>query len=81
MELELSRERAELARERQRLDRLREEARLELEKVQREAGVRDRLAPVQKLRDEIAGAATPAEEAGLTARLRNFRAKLSDAPT
>ena len=56
MELEMSRERAELARERQRLERLREEARLELERVQREAGVRDRLAPVQKLREEMTGA-------------------------
>jgi len=81
MELELSRERAELARERQRLDRLREEARLELEKVQREAGVRDRLAPVQKLREEITGgSAAQPEDAGLTARLRNLRSKLSDAP-
>jgi len=81
MELELSRERAELARERQRLDRLREEARLELERVQREAGVRDRLAPVQKLREEITGGtAGSTEDAGLANRLRGFRAKLSDAP-
>jgi pSer/pThr/pTyr-binding forkhead associated (FHA) protein len=55
MELELSRERAELARERQRLDRIREETRLELDKMQREAGVRDRLAPVFKLREQISG--------------------------
>jgi len=82
MELELSRERAELARERQRLDRLREEARLELERVQREAGVRDRLAPVQKLREEITGGSAGAtEDAGLANRLRNFRTKLSDAST
>jgi pSer/pThr/pTyr-binding forkhead associated (FHA) protein len=55
MELELSRERAELARERQRLDRMRDETRLELDKVQREASVRDRLAPVLKLREKMAG--------------------------
>ncbi|MCI0460894.1 MAG: FHA domain-containing protein [Gemmataceae bacterium] len=53
LELEMSRERADLARERQRLERLREEVRAEVEKGQREGGVRDRLAPVQKLRDEI----------------------------
>jgi septal ring factor EnvC (AmiA/AmiB activator) len=55
MELQLSRERAELARERQRLDRMREETRQELERVQREAGVRDRLAPVLKLREKHSG--------------------------
>jgi chromosome segregation ATPase len=55
MELEMSRERAELARERQRLERLREDVRLEMERLQREAGMRDRLAPVQNLREEITG--------------------------
>jgi len=53
MELEMSRERAELARERQRLERLREDVRLEFERMQRDAGLRDRLAPVQTLREEI----------------------------
>jgi exonuclease SbcC len=53
MELEMSRERAELARERQRLERLREDVRLELERMQRESGMRERLATVQNLRDEI----------------------------
>jgi DNA repair exonuclease SbcCD ATPase subunit len=54
MELEMSRERADLARERQRLERSREEMRLELERAQRsDGGMRDRLAPVQRLREEI----------------------------
>ncbi len=79
MELELSRERAELARERQRLDRLREDARLELERAQRDAGVRERLAPIQKLREELTsgGQAGPA---GPAARPRGVRGSLSDAP-
>jgi pSer/pThr/pTyr-binding forkhead associated (FHA) protein len=53
LELEMSRERAEMARERQRLDRLREEVRLDVERMQRDAGLRDRLAPVQNLREHI----------------------------
>src|SRR5262249_15867307 len=53
MAMELSRERAELARERIRLDRLREEVRTETERMQREAGVRESLAPVQRLREEL----------------------------
>jgi pSer/pThr/pTyr-binding forkhead associated (FHA) protein len=55
LELEMSRERAELGRERQRLERLREDVRLEMERAQRESGVRERLAPVQSLREEITG--------------------------
>ncbi|PWT92096.1 MAG: hypothetical protein C5B56_02870 [Proteobacteria bacterium] len=50
MELEISRERAELARERVRLDRLREEIHLELEKAQRDVDMRQRLAPVQRIK-------------------------------
>jgi hypothetical protein len=53
LELEMSRERAELARERQRLERLREDVRLETERLQRESGMRERLAPVQSLREEM----------------------------
>jgi hypothetical protein len=53
MELELSRERAEMARERQRLDRLRDEIRTEQERMNRDGAVRESLAPVQKLRDEM----------------------------
>jgi chromosome segregation ATPase len=54
MELEMSRDRADLARERQRLERLREEVLLDQERLQREGGVRDRLVPLQTLRDEMA---------------------------
>jgi chromosome segregation ATPase len=53
MELELSRERVDLARERTRLERVRDEARAEMERFQRDAGVWNRLAPVQRLRDEL----------------------------
>jgi hypothetical protein len=55
MEMELSRERAELARERTRLERLRDDARTEMERFQRDAGVLNRLAPVQRLREELNG--------------------------
>jgi pSer/pThr/pTyr-binding forkhead associated (FHA) protein len=80
MELELSRERAELARERTRLERLREDARAELERVQREAGARERLAPVQKLRQELTGnASASADDNALNARPRGGRGQLSDA--
>ena len=44
---------AEFARERIRLERMREEIRAEADRVQREAGVRENLAPVNKLREEI----------------------------
>ena len=53
-ELQLSRERAQLARERVQLDRLREEIRQELDRVQRNAGVRERLVAVERLKDEVA---------------------------
>ncbi len=53
MEMEMSKERAELARERIRLDRLREEVRNEVERVQRDAPIRESLASVNKLREEI----------------------------
>ena len=51
MEMEFSRERAELARERTRLERLREEVRVESERLQRDQGVRESLASVQRLRE------------------------------
>jgi chromosome segregation ATPase len=51
MEMEFSRERAELARERTRLERLREDVRCDLERVQRDAGVRESLASVHRLRE------------------------------
>ena len=53
LEMELSRERAEMARERMRLERMREEIKVEMERLQRDGGVRESLAPVQRLRDEI----------------------------
>jgi chromosome segregation ATPase len=53
-ELQLSRERAQLARERVQLDRMREEIRQELERAERDAGVRERLVAVERLKDEMA---------------------------
>jgi hypothetical protein len=53
-ELQLSRERAQLGRERVQLDRLREEIRHELERAERDAGVRERLIAVERLKDEVA---------------------------
>lgn len=53
-ELEMSRERASLARERAQLDRLREELKQELERAQRNAGVQEYLAPVTRLKEEMA---------------------------
>jgi chromosome segregation ATPase len=53
-ELQLSKERAQLARERVQLDRMREEIRQELERAEREAGVRERLVAVDRLKDEMA---------------------------
>jgi len=53
LEMELSRERAELARERTRLERLREEIQADIERLQRDGGMRDSLAPLQRLREEI----------------------------
>jgi chromosome segregation ATPase len=61
MEMQLSRERAELARERTHLERLREEVRGELERCQRGAAVLNRLAPVQRLRDEFLDRRGPAQ--------------------
>jgi chromosome segregation ATPase len=53
MEMEFSRERAELARERTRLERLREEVRVETERLQRDSGVRESLISVHRLREGI----------------------------
>jgi len=78
MEMELSRERAELARERIRLDRLREEVRSETERTQRDAGVRESLAPVQKLRDELNQKKGMAPDPRLNDRLRNMRGQLQE---
>jgi chromosome segregation ATPase len=86
LELEMSRERAELARERQRLERLRDDVRQELERIQRDGGLRDRLTPVQNLRDEInqrrhPGVELPTRqtpEDAMQARLRTLRNKVNE---
>jgi chromosome segregation ATPase len=86
MEMEMSRERAELARERTRLERLREEVRGESERLQRDAGMRQSLAPVQKLRDDTYRKASinsptpppPAKEDVLNDRLQAFRNRHND---
>src|SRR5262249_16246256 len=80
MELELSRERAELSRERARVDRVREEVRLELDRMQRDNTVRERLAPVNRLKEEMSGRPAADENAGLVARLQGLRGRLTDAP-
>jgi septal ring factor EnvC (AmiA/AmiB activator) len=59
-ELQLSRERAQLARERVQLDRLREEIRQELERAQRTADVRERLAAVERLKEQVTERNRPA---------------------
>jgi chromosome segregation ATPase len=86
MELEMSRERAELARERQKLERLRDEVRSELERFQRDAGVRERLAPVQNLREELNNRRQPGQdetsrlgkEEAVQAKLRQLRSRITD---
>jgi len=86
-ELELSRERAQLARERVQLDRLRDEIRQELERAQRNAEADERMAPLQRLQQEVAGrhrsADAPAasgngQQGNLLARMRNIRSRLTD---
>ncbi len=54
MEMEFSRERAELARERTRLERLREEVRIEMDRIQRDSAMRESLTGVQRLRERLA---------------------------
>lgn len=79
MEMEMSKERAELARERMRLERIREEVKADSERLQREQSVRDSMAPVQKLRDELNGKQPPAKPSKpLNDRLRGMRDQLSD---
>ena len=80
MEMAMSKERAELGRERIRLDRLREEVRNDVERAQRDGGMRESLAPVNKLREEITQKKGAGKEEGnrLGDRLRSFRNRLSD---
>jgi uncharacterized protein (DUF3084 family) len=75
MEMEMSRERAELARERMRLERVREEIKGDTERLQRELAVRDSMAPVQKLRDELTGKQS---EKPVNDRSRGIRNQLAD---
>jgi pSer/pThr/pTyr-binding forkhead associated (FHA) protein len=87
MEMELSRERAELSRERIRLDRMRDEVKADMDRMQRELSVRDSMAQVQKLRDEInqkkqpPGAVTGQLDKKLSERLRNIRGNVADTPS
>ncbi|HYV36488.1 MAG TPA: FHA domain-containing protein [Gemmataceae bacterium] len=86
MELEMSRERAELARERQRVDRLRDDVRQEVERMQRDGGLRERLAPVNNLRDQINNrrqpanepAARPSNEDVMQQRLKALRTRVNE---
>ena len=78
MEMDMSRERAELARERMRLDRLREDTRLEMERLQRDGPVRESLVGVQKLREEMNKGKVPTPGGPLNDRLKNLRSKLTD---
>lgn len=78
MEMEMSRERAELARERTRLDRMREDVRLEMERLQRDGPVRESLASVQKLREEMNQRKQPSGTNPLNDRLKSIRNKLTD---
>jgi pSer/pThr/pTyr-binding forkhead associated (FHA) protein len=77
MEMEMSRERAEMARERIRLDRLRDEIKVDMERMQREQEVRGTLGAVHKLRDEIKangnGSAHGGKGAPVADRLRSLR--------
>ncbi|MSQ93922.1 MAG: hypothetical protein EXR98_05120 [Gemmataceae bacterium] len=83
MEMELSKERAELGQKRMRLERVRMEVKGDTERLQRELAVRDSMAPVQKLRDELNGKQPPAPQSDkpLNDRLRGIRNQLSDTPT
>lgn len=55
VEMQMSRERAVLARERAELTRMREEIRISRERKTREGGVRERLAQLRSLKNEIVG--------------------------
>ncbi len=74
MEMELSKERAELARERIRLERVREEVKGDMERLQREAAMRDSMASVQKLRDELKHPNGNGASKDVNDRLRGMRA-------
>jgi pSer/pThr/pTyr-binding forkhead associated (FHA) protein len=81
-ELDLSRERASFAREKAELDRMKREFVAEIEHVERESTARARLAPLDKLANEVKGRVreTPAAPAqpSLSDRLRNFMRRTSE---
>jgi hypothetical protein len=90
-ELDLSRERAQMARERAQLDRLRVEIRAEIDRAQRDAGVREKLAPVRRLQDEMTERhrlpdshtpppADPNDGGSAVLRWRTLLARLNDSP-
>jgi hypothetical protein len=66
MEVQMSRERAELARQRNELQRLHSEIRHELELASRHAALRDRLEPLQRRHQEMLHrkGSEPSREAG-----------------
>jgi myosin heavy subunit len=73
MEMEMSRERAEMGRERIRMERMRDELKTDMDKMQREMSVRESLAPVQRLRDEMAQKKQPGATANPGERMRTLR--------
>ena len=65
----------------ERLERVRDELKGDMERLQREMAVRDSMAPLQKLREEIVGKQAPANGKGdkvLNDRLKSFRNQLTD---
>ena len=57
-ELQMSRERAVIARERAELTRLRDEIRISKDRTAREGGLRDRLANIHRLKQELAASSS-----------------------
>jgi colicin import membrane protein len=86
-ELQLSRERAQMARDQAELKRVKDELRLEKERLQRGEGLREKLGPVQRLKEKLLqkdppGDATPkpAGNVGNGPRFRARRGLLGDKP-
>lgn len=79
-ELTLSKERAELARQRALVERTRRDFLMELEHAEREAQQRERMAPVQRLKDELKGRAEEAEPdaESLTGKIRRFLKRIQE---
>lgn len=80
-ELQMSRERAQLARERAELTRIRDELRAEQDRNKRGAGARDRLAPVQRLKEELAEKRQEEETPAAGALGRWRRPRSGDTPS